>query len=95
MWYHKRMLERKRRGKQFDFGTGDDADLELGEELGDHETPVTRDHTLEEEVDNWDENAEDWEEEEPAALGTETDGEGQKTPASSVDDVVDVKRRNE
>jgi hypothetical protein len=89
------MLERKRRGKQFDFGTGDDADLELGEGIGEQETGVTREHTLEEEVDNWDENAADWEEEEPTAAATETDGEGLKTPRSSVDDVVDVKRRND
>jgi hypothetical protein len=93
LWYHKRMLERKRRGKHYDFVPGENADLELGEGVAGQETGVTREHTVEEEVDNWDENAEDWEVDEPT--GTETEGEGQKTPPSSVGDIVDVKKRND
>ena len=41
-----------------------------------------------EELDHWDENAEDWDEE-PAT----SSGEGQKTPASSTDDGADSKKR--
>ena len=64
-WYHKRMLERKRQRKHYDaVPTDDQEDIELGEG---HETGVTdaRPRTLEEEVDNWDENEEDnWDEDE-------------------------------
>ncbi|KAF4979523.1 hypothetical protein FZEAL_4291 [Fusarium zealandicum] len=67
-WYHKRMLERKRQRRRYSVVPGEDeGDLELGE---DHETGVvngpSRSRTLEEEVDNWDENQVDdeWEEEE-------------------------------
>ncbi|CAH0037380.1 unnamed protein product [Clonostachys solani] len=68
-WYHKRMLDRRRQRKTYNAVPGEDeADLELGEG---HETGVTdeapRARTLEEEVDNWDENAQDdWEEEDVA-----------------------------
>lgn len=63
-WYHKRMLERRRQHKSYNTvpGQGDD-DVELGEgqESGVEET---RPRTLEEEVDNWDENVVDkWDEE--------------------------------
>ena len=66
-WYHKRMLERRRQHKTYDAVPGeDDADVELGEG---QQTGVTeaRSRTLEQEVDNWDENAVDnWEEEDTA-----------------------------
>ncbi|KAI9829577.1 MAG: hypothetical protein M1819_006082 [Sarea resinae] len=90
-WYHKGMLERKRRSKHYQVVPGEDggeggegtADLELGERAGGLEpqesgitdaaaiTGVGRSTpSLEEEVDNWDENAEDnWDDEEPAAEG--------------------------
>ncbi|KAG5656221.1 hypothetical protein HG530_015652 [Fusarium avenaceum] len=64
-WYHKRMLERKRRRRYSAVPGEDDADVELGE---DHETGVvegtSRSRTLEEEVDNWDENQidDEWDE---------------------------------
>lgn len=71
-WYHKRMLERKRQRKHYDAVPGEDAeDVELGEgqESG-ILSASTRSRTLEEEVDNWDENAEDnWDEDN--ALETE------------------------
>ncbi|KAF4471982.1 hypothetical protein FALBO_1087 [Fusarium albosuccineum] len=71
-WYHKRMLERKRQRRRYNAVPGEDQDdVELGE---DHETGVldnaARPRTLEEAVDNWDENQvdDDWDEEEsPAA----------------------------
>lgn len=62
-WYHKRMLERRRQQKTYQAVPGEDGeDVELGESSGGQETGVTdapRERTLEEEVDNWDENAED------------------------------------
>lgn len=80
-WYHKRMLERKRLRKSYNAVPNndgeDDVDIELGEGImGTQETGVTAEHsnggntkknlTLEEEVDNWDENAPDnWDTEEP------------------------------
>lgn len=62
-WYHKRMLERRRQNKAYNAVPGEDVeDVELGEGDG-HETGVvqaqTQTQTLEEEVDNWDENAVD------------------------------------
>ncbi|PTB69218.1 hypothetical protein BBK36DRAFT_1167076 [Trichoderma citrinoviride] len=60
-WYHKRMLERKRQRKHYDAVPGEDTeDVELGQgqESGITDGPA-RGRTLEEEVDNWDENAED------------------------------------
>jgi hypothetical protein len=96
------MLERKRLSKNYNLVPGDvdeDLDLELGEGVGAHddgqETGVIG-QTLEEEVDNWDENGEDWEDDDhPATSGTE-EGEGQQTPGSSVDDaVVEVKKRTD
>ncbi|KAI0432470.1 hypothetical protein F5Y09DRAFT_145279 [Xylaria sp. FL1042] len=69
-WYHQRMLERKRQ-RRYSAVPGDEAgDLELGEGLGRQEEGVLggdveqgRSRTLEEEVDNWDENAVDnWDE---------------------------------
>lgn len=67
-WYHKRMLERRRQRKHYDaVPTHDEEDIELGEG---HENGVTdssvRPRTLEEEVDNWDENEVDnWDDDEP------------------------------
>ncbi|QPH10313.1 hypothetical protein C2857_001570 [Epichloe festucae Fl1] len=71
--YHKRMLERKRQRKTYNAVPGEDVeDVELG---GDQETGIvdadvgtSRGRTLEEVVDNWDENApDDWDEGEPTA----------------------------
>jgi VanZ family protein len=71
-WYHKRMLERKRQRRTYTAVPGEDeGDLELGEGLGGQEEGIIspagneRARTLEEEVDNWDENAVDaWDEDE-------------------------------
>lgn len=80
-WYHKRMLERKRLRKSYSVVPNndgeDEVDIELGEGIvGAQETGVTaaessnsggtKNMTLEEEVDNWDENApDDWDTEAP------------------------------
>jgi len=84
-WYHKRMLERRRQQKNYTAVPDEDGeDLELGEG---HETGVadSAPQTLEEEVDNWDENApDDWNDDENTAettsgtAGDEDGGEGKK-----------------
>ena len=92
------MVERKRLRKNYSAVPGEeegDVDLELGEGGGAQESGVVPGHTapaavsLEEEVDAWDENAEDgWEEEEA--------GEGGKTPSASSggdEGVVEGKKR--
>lgn len=92
------MLERKRQAKTYHAVPGDgDLDLELGEGVGAQESGTTGGtRTVEEELDNWDENAEDAWDEEEHAHGAE-DGEGLKTPsASSAGDVDgDSKKRAE
>ena len=80
-----RMLERKRLAKQYQVVPGEE-DLELGEGVGAQElgtVPVAAAApTLDEEVENWDENLEDgWEEDEHIADSAE--GEGLKTPSAS------------
>lgn len=92
------MLERKRLAKQYAVVPGEEeADLELGEGIGSQETGVvgsTTGPSLEAEVDNWDENAEDvWDEDGVA----KTDGDGPMTPSASsageVDPIADTKKR--
>lgn len=93
-WYHRRSAERRRRAKYSVLEGSipeDDGDLELGEGpglQGAGENEPIKDNgivaapkTVEEEVDNWDENAEDeaWDEDDDA-----TTGDGAKvTPSSS------------
>ncbi|KAG4421394.1 hypothetical protein IFR04_005453 [Cadophora malorum] len=96
-WYHMRMLERKRLAKHYQVVPGEE-DLELGEGVGAQESgevrgdggvTTTQSRTLDEEVDNWDENLEDgWDEDEHTAGTDSAEGEGLKTPsASSAGDV--------
>ncbi|ESZ96803.1 hypothetical protein SBOR_2804 [Sclerotinia borealis F-4128] len=87
-WYHLRMLERKRLAKTYHAVPGDEEqDVELGEGVGTQESGVmtaTAKKTLDEEVDNWDENVEDaWEEDERAGGVDSAEGEGLKTPSAS------------
>ena len=93
-----RMLERKRLAKQYQVVPGglDDEDLELGEGVGAQESGTVAaapTRTLDEEVDNWDENVEDnWDDDEHVT--TDSAGETANTPsASSVGDDGDVKKR--
>ncbi|KAF2758109.1 hypothetical protein EJ05DRAFT_510937 [Pseudovirgaria hyperparasitica] len=84
-WYHKRMLERKRAARSYQAVPGEDSerDLELGEGVGEQETGVTGTAAVQEELDNWDENAEDWETTEP---GENMDGNIMKdTPTDAID----------
>ncbi|KAL2072153.1 hypothetical protein VTL71DRAFT_11496 [Oculimacula yallundae] len=104
-WYHIRMLERKRAKKGYQVVNGDgegEEDLELGEGLGvgvgAQESGEVRmsggsglgNRTVEEEVDNWDENLEDgWDDDELAAGTDSAEGEGLKTPSASSAGEVD------
>ncbi|KAI0886847.1 uncharacterized protein GGS22DRAFT_178864 [Annulohypoxylon maeteangense] len=99
-WYHLRMLERKRQRRQYNAVPGEDVeDLELGEGVGPQEEGIMlaagteRAATLEEEVDNWDENAVDaWDEaEDEGDLGV-TNGNG-KAHDQNGGETADTKKR--
>ena len=93
-WYHKRMLERKRAQKGYGAVAGEDTgeDVELAGSIGGQESGVVdagpsgdAGRTLEEEVDNWDENAvDDWDDDDDAAakgkahVDIEDDGQSKK-----------------
>ncbi|KAF2859608.1 hypothetical protein K470DRAFT_300238 [Piedraia hortae CBS 480.64] len=78
-WYHTRMIERKRKNRHYDIVSGEEPDMELGEggydqheqeasrsmELAD--TPKETDVDVTNELDNWDENAEDWDDDTTSA----------------------------
>lgn len=74
------MLERRRAAKSYHIVPGDDQDrdVELGENIGEQETGVTgaASRTVEEELDNWDENAEDWDTTEPTDFSNVDEGKG-------------------
>lgn len=87
-WYHKRMLERRRAAKYniLPGGEGGEEDVELGESstAGRQVIGVTSGPSLDHEIDNWDENAEDaWDEDDAQGTGESTSGDGQKTPPST------------
>jgi len=87
-WYHKRMLERKRAARGYTAVAGnEERDIELGEHDQDQESGVVR-PTVEDELDRWDENAEDWgtTEPEPASGKKSLDNGG---------DLGDGKKRND
>lgn len=91
-WYHKRMLERRRLSKYHIVPGSDDLgqDVELGDAGGSQQelgAAGSVGRSLEEQVDNWDEHADDpWDEEvaqEEEGHGTESgSGEGRLTPSS-------------
>ncbi|KAG5928774.1 hypothetical protein E4U42_008029 [Claviceps africana] len=90
-WYHKRMLDRKRNKKTYNaVPDRDEEDVELGSTQESGITIADADplpeRSLEEEVDNWDENAaDDWDDEDPTAA-TGPDGSA---------DIGDSKKRAE
>ncbi|KAL7810073.1 hypothetical protein V8C44DRAFT_333299 [Trichoderma aethiopicum] len=94
-WYHKRMLERKRQRKHYDAVPGDDAeDVELGQgqESGITDGPA-RGRTLEEEVDNWDENAEDnWDDDNVSVPDTPSPAVAKESDAA---DAREAKKRTD
>ncbi|KAI9779623.1 MAG: hypothetical protein M1839_007288 [Geoglossum umbratile] len=89
-WYHKRMLDRKRLARHYHMVAGSDeeeaADLELGEQLRSSSQQPPPATTMEAELDNWDEHADDaWEEDggdEHAEATTTEESVGDKTPDS-------------
>ena len=102
-WYHKRAAERRRKAK-YSALAGEEGDLELGEgpglatdELGrgpEREQvtgTVAVPKTVEEELDNWDENIPDeaWDEEDEGGAN----GEVKVTPATSEGDGEEVPQK--
>ncbi|KAK6001720.1 hypothetical protein QM012_002210 [Aureobasidium pullulans] len=80
-WYHKRMLERRRAARNYQVVPGEDQDIELGESAAaDQETGVissSEPPNVTEELDNWDENAEDWDDDQmPESTYVKTGQEG-------------------
>ncbi|KAI5199226.1 hypothetical protein E4T39_06351 [Aureobasidium subglaciale] len=79
-WYHKRMLERRRAARNYQIVPGEEQDVELGENTTDQETGVMpsseQPANITEELDNWDENAEDWDDDQvPASSQIKADQE--------------------
>lgn len=84
-WYHMRMLDRKRQTRYQSVPGQDITDVELGEGIADQEEGITapsssaRGPTLQEEVDNWDENgADEWDEEDEEESGDDKKGKAGK-----------------
>jgi hypothetical protein len=87
------MIERKRAARGYNAVAGDDdLDVELGEGMAGQETGVVR-STVDEELDRWDENAEDWDTTDPdPVIGN---GVNAATVAAVADDVEDGKKRSD
>ncbi|KAL9069012.1 MAG: hypothetical protein Q9157_006315 [Trypethelium eluteriae] len=98
--YHKRMLERKRQAK-YDAVPGEEgaeADLELGEGIGPQETGVAEEPTTAAATadDNWDNDADNWEEEDQTTGTESAEGDGKTTPSTSVDtELANGKKRDD
>jgi VanZ family protein len=97
-WYHKRMLERKRAARGYAAVAGDELDdrgIELGEDGGQQEGIVRPSGPVDvdEELANWDEHAEDWEDTELPDENTN----GQRGSIDSTGDigVADTKKRHD
>lgn len=92
-WYHKRMIERKRQARGYNAVAGDDElDVELGEGVGGQESGVVR-STVDDELDRWDENAEDWETTDPdPVIGN---GVNAATVVAVSEDLDDGKKRHD
>ncbi|KAI4722821.1 hypothetical protein E4T48_00984 [Aureobasidium sp. EXF-10727] len=79
-WYHKRMLERRRAARNYHMVPGEEQDIELGENAAGQETGVmssSEPPNVTEELDNWDENAEDWDDDQmPESTHTKTGQDG-------------------
>jgi len=79
--YHKRMLDRKRTARGYrsvggdeELGEEDVEDVELEEGTSAQESGVTpvapREATMEDDLDQWDENEQDWSDDEPITNGS-------------------------
>lgn len=86
------MIERKRAARGYNAVAGDDdLDVELGEGVG-QETGVVR-SAVDDELDRWDENAEDWETTDPdPVIGN---GVNAATVVAVPEDVEDGKKRSD
>jgi len=83
-WYHMRMLERKRLTKHYQVVPEEEHDLELGEGVGAQISGATRAlPTVPTSAEDWDVNAEDAWDEDEHAMGTDSGGDGPKTPSAS------------
>ncbi|KAE8353577.1 putative VanZ domain protein [Aspergillus coremiiformis] len=104
-WYHRRMLDRRRKARFGALGDAAADDVELGvgpghsepdhqdEGLGPQETGVMN---LEREVDNWDENAADnWDSDDVADDPAGLNGEGSKTSPLIPGDRAEGKKRSD
>ncbi|EAU35072.1 conserved hypothetical protein [Aspergillus terreus NIH2624] len=96
-WYHRRMLERRRKARFGALGDGaadDDGDVELGLRRGDSQDGVAEGlgpqesgvMTLEQEVDNWDENAVDNWDTEDGVDGPDSTAPSRTSPPAAVED---------
>jgi len=90
LWYHKRMLKRKRESKNYTY-VGDGEDLELGEGVGPQESGTVG-QTLEEEVENWDEN--DWDQDDAPVADGQPEGQKEPPPSSEEQPVEPAKRND-
>ncbi|KAL9053199.1 MAG: hypothetical protein Q9162_004930 [Coniocarpon cinnabarinum] len=103
--YHRRMLERRRASKPYHTVSGDEeagpSSMELDENMSRQESGVTssgqRESTIDEELENWDENAADeWDEEETPHANGETALTETKAPAEAPGpDGVGKNKRND
>ncbi|KAI1339771.1 hypothetical protein F5Y15DRAFT_68965 [Xylariaceae sp. FL0016] len=100
-WYHMRMLERKRQRRNYNAVPGEEEDdLELGESVTGQEEGITsapaaeQSLSLEQEVDNWDENAmdDDWEEDAAAESAASASNIAKESAQNGGDASVDKKR---
>jgi len=105
-WYHRRMLDRRRKARFGALADGAEDDVELGIGTGDHGAPdgtalgsqETGVMTLEQEVENWDENAvdnwdtEDGPDEDDTLLGTGAAGEASATTGTETGNPAEGKK---
>lgn len=74
------MLERKRHARRYSLVSGEDADVELGENIrGSHDEDQIN---VDEELENWDENAEDWD-----------DGDSDSSPSGETNGTTEFSRK--
>jgi hypothetical protein len=80
------MIERKRAARGYNAVAGDDdLDVELGENLGGQDSGVIR-PTVDDELDRWDENAEDWDTTEPEPVSKQPVEDGDLGDSKKRDD---------
>ena len=101
-WYHKRMLQRRRKARGYHLASGTvavgvDRDVELGG-LDNQETSnqANRIEAMEQKSNSWDENAEDdWDEAEDSDSRTSHQGKQDLTATMSGDTKKENKQRND